>query len=145
VRSATLLPDLAEANPSPADSSQPFENIQWMSVLKSLTAYQMYRRAVQVRVRRPEVLRFLLQERHFPRAFHHTLCEAEICLQNLPHHERPHKAVRQLQNKVMRARLESLSQDELHEFIDRLQLGLARVHDAIAETYFRTTRDPKPQ
>ena len=135
-----LLPELAEGNPGALEGSQPFENIQWMSVLKSLTAYQMYRRAVQVRVRRPDVLRFLFQERRFPRSFYHTVCEAETCLENLPHNEKPRKAVTRVKNKVMRAKPESLSQTELHEFIDQLQLGLARVHDAIAESYFRARR-----
>ena len=143
VRSATLLPDVGEGNPGASEGSQPFENIQWMSVLKSLTAYQMYRRAVQVRVRRPDVLRFLFQERRFPRAFYHTVCEAETCLEALPHNEKPRKAVTRVKNKVMRAKPESLSQIELHEFIDQLQLGLARVHDAIAESYFRARRQPE--
>jgi uncharacterized alpha-E superfamily protein len=145
VRSATLLPELGEGNSSAVEGSQPFENIQWMSVLKSLTAYQMYRRAVQVRVRRPDVLRFLFQERRFPRAFYHTVCEAETCLENLPHNEMPRKAVTRVKNKVMRAKPESLSQSELHEFIDQLQLGLARVHDAIAAGYFRVRHEPQTQ
>jgi uncharacterized alpha-E superfamily protein len=142
VRSATLLPDLARDSPPAAEDSQPFENVQWMSVLKSLTAYQMYRRTVQVRVRRPDVLRFLLQERRFPRAFYHTLCELESCLENLPHNEKSLKAVTRVQNKVLHARPESFSQDELHQFIDQLQLGLAGVHDAIAGTYFRARHQP---
>jgi uncharacterized alpha-E superfamily protein len=145
VRSATLLPDLGEGNSGALEGSQPFENIQWMSVLKSLTAYQMYRRAVQVRVRRPDVLRFLFQERRFPRAFYHTVCEAETCLHALPHNEKPRRAVSRVKNKVMRAKPDSLSQIELHEFIDQLQLGLARVHDAIAASYFRARRQPETQ
>ena len=40
-----------------------YANLQWMSVLKSLTGYQMYRREMQARVQRPMVLRFLLQDR----------------------------------------------------------------------------------
>jgi len=143
VRSATLLPDLGEAGTPAIEGTQPFENIQWMSVLKSLTAYQMYRRAVQVRVRRPDVLRFLFQERRFPRAFYHTVCEAECCLENLPHNEKPRKAVSRVKNKVMRAKPETLSQEELHQFIDELQLGLAGVHDVIAASYFRARREPQ--
>jgi uncharacterized alpha-E superfamily protein len=144
VRSASLLPELAEeASPSAAaDGAQPFESIQWMSVLKSLTAYQMYRRAIQVRVRRTDVLRFLFQEQRFPRAFLHTVCQAETCLGTLPHREKPLRAVRRIKNKASRARPERLSQAELHEFIDQLQLGLARVHDAIAVSYFRTRSAP---
>jgi uncharacterized alpha-E superfamily protein len=68
VRSANLLPDVSV-------DLRPFENVQWMSVLKSLSGYQAYRRIMQVNVRRPEVLRFLFQEKNFPRAFYHAICE----------------------------------------------------------------------
>lgn len=129
VRSASLLPGLSE-------ELTPFENIQWMSVLKSLTAYQMYRREMRLRVRRPDVLAFLLQERRFPRAFYHTLCEVENCLANLPHNEKPLGSLARLQKKVLNAKPQKLHQEELHKFIDQLQLGLARLHNQIAATYF---------
>ena len=129
VRSATLLPELT-------GDLTPFETIQWMSVLKSLTAYQMYRREIRGRVRRPDVLKFLLQERRFPRAFYHALGEVENCLDHLPHNEAPLKALIQLQRKVNKAKPDILKQEELHLFIDVLQLGLGKVHKQIAVNYF---------
>jgi len=120
VRSADLLEDEHE-------NLTPYENIQWMSVLKSLTGYQMYRRIVQVRVRRPDVLKFLLQERKFPRAFYHTLCEVESCLENMPKHEQSILHIKQLQDTVLSANPDKLKQDELHKFIDKLQFGLIKI------------------
>ena len=79
----------------------------------------------------------------FPRAFYHTLCEAESCLENLPHNEKPRKAVSRVKNKVMKAKPETLSQEDLHQFIDDLQLGLAGVHDVIAASYFSARREPQ--
>lgn len=129
VRSASLLPEMAE-------DLSPFENLQWMSVLKSLTAYQMYRREMRLRIRRPDVLKFLLQEERFPRAFHHTLCEVENCLNDLPHNEKPLQLVHKLMGKLVRAKPQQLKQEKLHDFIDVLQLGLIKVHESINETYF---------
>lgn len=129
VRSASLLPE-------PHEALTPYENIQWMSVLKSLTAYQMYRRAIQVRVRRPDVLKFLLQNPSFPRSFYHSLREVETYLRHLPHNGRPLAAVADLQNRVLAADPAQLKQEELHTFIDDLQLYLGKVHDAITATYF---------
>jgi uncharacterized alpha-E superfamily protein len=129
VRSATLLPETAE-------DLTPFETIQWVSVLKSLTGYQMYRRSVRLQVQRPEVLRFLLQEKDFPRSFYHACCEAESCLRGLPHHDKPLKALSTLKRSVLKAKPESLLQDELHKFIDDLQLGLAAVHNEVSASYF---------
>jgi len=132
VRSASLLAEPREG--------LTYENIQWMSVLKSLTAYQMYRRAIQVRVRRPDVLKFLLQDPHFPRALYHSLCEMEACLKDLPRNDKPLTAVRDLENRLLKADPAHLKQAELHAFIDDLQIYLAAIHDTIAATYFLFNR-----
>ena len=112
VRTASLLPNKAELTP--------FENIQWMSVLKSLSAYQMYRRAMQVRVRRPAVLKFLLQTRDFPRAFYHCVCEVETALKHLPRKDKALDILAAAKQTVLKADLEQLEQQALHVFIDEL-------------------------
>ena len=129
VRSANLLINLTE-------DLTPFATIQWMSVLKSLTAYQMYRRHVHVRVRGAEVLRFLLQDAHFPRSIHHCLGEVQQSLHNLPRNEVPRRQVTKLRRQIHEANVEVLSQAGLHGFIDDLQLALARLHERIRATYF---------
>jgi uncharacterized alpha-E superfamily protein len=129
VRSATLLPGMAE-------DLTPFENLQWVGVLKSLTAYQMYRREVRLRVSRPDVLKFLLQEERFPRALFHTLLEVESCLHTMPKHEKPLRLIKKLQRVLKNAKPQELKQEKLHEFIDVLQLGLITINDSIDKTYF---------
>lgn len=129
VRSATLLPEMPE-------DMTPFENLQWMSVLKSLTAYQMYRREMRLRIRRPDVLKFLFQEKRFPRAVHHTLCEVETCLKDLPHSEKPLNLLTKLKRKLLKAKLQDLDQQSLHLFIDELQLGMSKIDNSITSTYF---------
>lgn len=129
VRSEDLLEE-EHAGPSA------YENIQWMSVLKSLTGYQMYRRIVQVRVRRPDVLKFLLQERKFPRAVFHTLCEVESCLGNLPRSDSSLNHIAELKRKVMGVNLQKLEQAQLNDFIDQVQVGLIKVHNDITSSYF---------
>jgi uncharacterized alpha-E superfamily protein len=128
VRSADLLDE--------HETLTPFENIQWMSVLKSLTAYQMYRRTVQERVSRPYVLKFLLKEKNFPRAFLHALLEVKYCLMHLPRNEALIKELNKLAKKVLRVDQAILKQDELHEFLDELQLGLAGLNSSISRNYF---------
>jgi len=129
VRSATLLPDMSE-------DLTPFENLQWMSVLKSLTAYQMYRREMRLRISRPDVLKFLLQEDRFPRAFNHALNEAKTCLFDLPRNDKPLQLIARLERKLMRAKPQELKQDKLHDFIDELQIGLININNCISEVYF---------
>jgi uncharacterized alpha-E superfamily protein len=129
VRSASLLPDLEHEQSA-------FDNIQWMSVLKSLSAYQMYRREMRLRISRPDVLKFLLQEDLFPRALCHTLQQIKHCLQDLPRFTKAHEQVNKLESELLKTKPEALKQDKLHEFIDDMQLGLIKIHDRISETYF---------
>lgn len=129
VRSATLLPDMSE-------DLTPFENLQWLSVLKSLTAYQMYRRNVHQRIRRTDVLKFLLLQENFPRSFNHALCQVGNCLSNLPRKEKVLKILVQLQKKLLQARIQEFDQEKLHAFIDELQLGVIKINDSISKNYF---------
>ena len=129
VRSASLLPEETSGLRS-------FENIQWMSVLKSLTAYQMYRISMQSRVRREDVLRFLLQDMNFPRSVRHCIRDAERAIEGLPRNDAVLRALGRLNRLAQGAHLGQMSQTGLHEFIDQLQGGLGTVHDALAETYF---------
>jgi uncharacterized alpha-E superfamily protein len=133
VRSDDLLPERA-------GDLTPFYNIQWMSVLKSMSAYQMYRRQVQGAVRRADVLGFLFQDRQFPRAIGYCLLQLDGCLQDLPRNDLPLRHVARLQRLVNEARIEELQQQELHRFIDTLQLELAAIHDQITATYFALPR-----
>lgn len=130
VRSASLLPE------QPEDLT-PYETIQWMSVLKSMTAYQMYRRSVQIRVRRSEVLDFLFNNVRFPRSVSHTMYEVASCLRSLPHHRTPLKLAMEARACIVDAVPSSLSQEDLHKFIDDLQLRLAKLHGSIRDAYFQ--------
>jgi uncharacterized alpha-E superfamily protein len=129
VRSAQLLP-------AETPELRPFESVQWMSVLKSLSGYQMYRRAMRTPVRRPEVLKFLFKERLFPRAFYHTMMEVDSCLRVLPRRDMPITRLAALRSLVTAARPEAMSQEELHHLIDQLEQGLIAVNNAISDTYF---------
>jgi uncharacterized alpha-E superfamily protein len=114
-----------------------FDNIQWMSVLRSLTGYQMYRLEMQVRVQRTEVLRFLLQSDKFPRAVLRCLNELAALLITLgPSHDMPLRTVNRLQRLLVEAQVHTLSQERLHLFIDDLQIGFAEVHTAIESAFF---------
>jgi uncharacterized alpha-E superfamily protein len=129
VRSESLLIDETE-------ELLPFENIQWMSLLKSMSAYQMYRQQMKTSVRREVVLEFLLKDRQFPRSFTHCLAEVQECLSYLPNNEKPIRLVMHTRRIVSDFDLTELRQQALRQFIDELQVYLADIHNAIGETYF---------
>lgn len=138
VRSASLLPDEAGNLP-------PFEAIQWLSVLKSLSAHQMFRRRRAGPPRRETVLDFLLREPLFPRSCGHGLGELADCLATLPRNDRPLRAVAALQRQVDDADPSRLDPVALHTFIDELQIGLIEVHRQMEQTWFRPGVDYSDQ
>jgi uncharacterized alpha-E superfamily protein len=129
VRSAQLLPE-------DAPELRPFDTIQWVSVLKSLSGYEMYRLSRRTRVSRTDVLEFVLRGEQFPRACCFGLRQIEQCLLALPRSagvlDTLAGAIRFLSEVDMGA----LDQPGLHELIDRLQVHIIGVHDGIAQTYF---------
>ncbi len=135
VRSANLLPKQVQEEEG-ALSLSPFDNIQWMSVLKSLSGYQMYRHHVRSRVRGPDVLRFLLQDTEFPRAFSFCLGTVERCLSSLPKNDAPLRQVARVNRLVQSGDVYKLAYTGLHDFMDELQLGLINVHSQIETAYF---------
>jgi len=128
-----------------AETLKPFENILWMSVLRSLTAYQMYRRNMQAAVKRHAVLKFLFQDRQFPRSFRFCLDELQSGLGRLPRSAQVLAALAPLTAEIEAAKPESLGQTELMEFIDGLQIKLGEIHGAIVETYFGAVEEAAKQ
>jgi uncharacterized alpha-E superfamily protein len=129
VRSASLLS-------AEAEELAPYATIQWVSVLKSMTAYQMYRRSEQVQVKRSAVLRFLFKSPSFPRAVNHCCERMRASLERLPRNEGALRVAGRLSRQLLGTTVEGLSQGELHQFVDDLQQDIADLHTEIAHTWF---------
>jgi len=112
------------------------ENILWMNVLLSLSAYQMYRQQVRERVNGPDVVRFLLHDNSFPHAINWCVDELEHALGKLPHNRLALQANRRVLQHLSRANPEELLATGLHEFIDELQVELGNLHEKIVNTWF---------
>jgi uncharacterized alpha-E superfamily protein len=126
VRSANLL----------EEDNAPYQNLQWISVLRSLSAYQMYRLTMGVKVQRIDVLEFMLQDENFPRS-------VMFCLSRLHHFGESLKMSGDLQTRLQYAQTqlnakqhEQLKGDALHAYIDELQVDLAEVHSLLTEQFF---------
>lgn len=131
VRSAGLTPG------SDSERYEHFDNLQWMSVLKSLTAYQMYRQSMHVSVRRVEVLKFLFLSEVFPRAVMHCLGDLEAGIQNLPRNGVALASLARVK-QLVKTDTATMTQNELHDFIDQVQIGLIAVGQALTDNYFWT-------
>ena len=74
IRSETLIT---------TEEAKPYENIQWISLLRSLSAYQMYRQQMGVRVQRADVIEFIMHSEIFPRSILFCLYELKTLIESL--------------------------------------------------------------
>ena len=136
----TRILDVRSSSLFNADAAlTPFDNIQWMSVLKSLTGYQMYRRHVRVRVSGANVLRFLLQDRQFPRSATFCMMQLSSALALLPTSRKAERALQRTKALVLDADIDALlkTPDALALHMDEIQIGFGQFDDAMAESFFR--------
>ena len=134
----TRIIDVRSQNLLTVDTGElrPYDHIQWVAVLKSLTGYHMYRRSVQTRVRGPEVLGFLFQNPQFPRSVLHCINAVEQSLVNLPSSSRLRVSIERLRQRVLEPSVMSLGPAELSEFVDQVQIELAGLNDELYDAYF---------
>lgn len=118
------------------------DEIQWMALLKSASAYEMYRKRKQHRITPTGVAEFLIMDREFPRSIHFCLLQAERSLHEItgtPSNTWKNPVERALGRS--RAELDYLTIDEiikmgLHEFMDDLQQQINDVGHKIFENFF---------
>ena len=118
------------------------ENVLWMNVLLSLSAYQMYRQQVRERVNGRDVVAFLLQDPAFPHAVACCLDAVEHALGELPRNRPPLRVNREVVQYVRRADPDGLVVAGLHEYLDALQAEFGRLHAQIEATWFAHAEEP---
>ncbi len=116
--------------------SRTLDALQWISVLKSMSGYQIYRRTMQTRVSRSPALAFMLKDPHFPRSVIHCLYVLEESVGGFGTGDGVMRRLRSVARKITNLETDDLSQQALHDFLDDIQLGIERVHDALSRTYF---------
>jgi uncharacterized alpha-E superfamily protein len=118
------------------DEALPYQNVLWMNILLSLSAYQMYRLSVGANVKPADVQNFLLRNADFPRSAAYCLREIETCMKSLPGNSDALEVVRSVQRKLKRTNCRELSGEELHRFLDQLQVKLDTVDDVVTSSWF---------
>lgn len=135
VGSGDLLPGITDDN-AELEAVEPYENIMWMNILRSLSAYQMYRQHVQDTVNAEDVVEFLIQDENFPRAVVYNLNELKVILKQLPNHGKVSTQVNKSLRVVRGGEIDKLLADGLFEYIDVMQVEIASIHQKIAATWF---------
>ena len=127
--------------PRATDVGTPIDDIQWSAVLRSASAFEMYRKR-HGRIAPDRVADFLLLDREFPRAVHYCLIKAEESLHAISgtpigtFRNPAEQRLGQLRSELGYARVADILAIGLHQFLDGLQIKLNLIGDAIFETFF---------
>ncbi len=118
----------------------PLDQIQWMALLKSASAYEMYRKQ-QHRITPAAVAEFLILNRHFPRSINFCLAQAEQSLHQITNTpvgtwcNPAERALGRLCARLGYLTIEDAVEKGLHEFLDQMQVSINEVSDRIYETF----------
>ena len=137
-----LAPAIATRS-STEDVGNTLDEIGWMALLKSASAYEMYRKgSPQHRITSTGVADFLILNREFPRSIQFCLLEAEKSLHQITGTPAgtwktpAERALGRLRSSLDYLTIEEIIQSGLHEFLDDLQRQINGVGDKIVETFF---------
>ncbi|WP_432822031.1 alpha-E domain-containing protein [Trichloromonas sp.] len=119
----------------------PFDHILWGAILRSASAFEMYRKHYG-QIVPDRIIEFLLLDNQFPRAIHHCLIMAEIALRNISgtmrgrFTNRAEKSLGRLLADLDYTQIEEIKAIGLHEFLDNTQTRLNQIGAAVQETFF---------
>jgi uncharacterized alpha-E superfamily protein len=127
-----------------ADDSQSMRGADWVGVLRSLTAFQMYRRSVQGPVTGLRVVRFLTCSTVFPRSLAYCANEAEQALARLPASGPVAEITARLSSKVVNRHSASGIETDSSSPLAAVQAELTALHDMITAEYFMARDRVRP-
>lgn len=132
VRSASLI------RKNSAEILTPYENAQWVAILQSLKAFQMYMSEARRPINGPEVLNYVLKNRQHPKSVRFCIQRLAGYLRRLAGTDELQFQVAKLLSYVDQADVLQLARDqeEMHQFMDSLQQALSGISSSFSTHFF---------
>jgi uncharacterized alpha-E superfamily protein len=127
--------------PEPAMVGSPVDELQWAALLKSASAFEMYRKR-HGNITPEKVVDFLMLSRRFPRSVRYCTAKAERSLHAITGAASgtwttlAERELGKLNAELSYASTEEIVMRGVHETIDTLQMRLSAVTGAVFETFF---------
>jgi len=131
--------------PAVADVGTTADDLQWAAVLRSASAFEMYRKR-HGRIRPDYVAAFLLLDPDFPRAVQFCLLRARESVHAISgtvpgmFRNAAERLLGELCSELAYSQIVDIIGGGLHEYLDRLQSKMNEVSDGIYETFFAVRR-----
>ena len=119
-----------------AATLEPYTDLTWGAMLKTLGAEQAYRRQMGGVISARKAVRFLLRDPAFPRSVQHCLNDITRWLLQLPYQVEPAEAAGAATLLLDGYTTDELDLNGLHQFVDDLQLAFGDLHDHLEASYF---------
>jgi len=128
--------------PVPESVGSPIDLIQWAALLKSVSAYDMYRKKYG-KLTPLNISEFLILDKVFPRSMLRCLMHAEQSLHIITGNQNGYTNGAEKQIGILRSQLDYTDVQEifdsgLHEYLDNFQKNLNDVSVAIFDSFFST-------
>ncbi len=113
----------------------------WIAVLKSVSAFEMYRKIYRGGILPASVVDFLVLHPQFPASVNHCVKRVEGCLKRISGNSssapstEPERVVGRLVADLTYSRPEEIILEGLHEFLDGVQVRCIEIGNAITRTY----------
>lgn len=127
--------------PKVTDIGSPFDSNQWMALLKSVSAYEMYWKKHSM-VEPARVVDFLLREETFPRSIRYCLRRAQQALEIVAEGHPDKQAlaclrrIEEMREEIDRRAAQEIILQGLHEYVDHLQRNLNELGIGIYDAFF---------
>lgn len=127
--------------PSVDEVGTPYDDIQWAAVLRSASAFEMYRKT-HGRIAPDQIVDFLLLDYHFPRAVRFCIVKADEALHAISgtsvgtFSNAAEQRLGHLRSDLAYTQVREVLARGLHEFLDGLQTKLNLAGDSIHESFF---------
>lgn len=127
--------------PSVQDVGTTFDEIQWISLLRSASAYEMYRKC-QHRITPSGIANFLILDGDFPRAIRFCITRAEHALHKITGtppgtwQDPVERSLGRLRSELDYLTIEDITDKGLHEFLMDFQIHLNSTGNKIFQRFF---------
>jgi len=122
--------------PSVRDVGTPYDDIQWSSVLRSVSGFEMYRKKYG-RVTPRDIVDFLVLDREFPRSIHYCIRSADESLHAITgapmgsYRYPAEQFMGLLRSELDFTSVDSIIRQGLHEYLDALQVKMNSIDNSV--------------
>lgn len=113
-----------------------YDSILWANLLKSVSAYFMYRQHYQTEITGQDVVDFLMNDTEFARSLRYCLITMHAMVVKLPNSQTVSHLIEELMSSMDDTAKFEVGSSDLHDYLDELQADLSNIHAEFYAIWF---------